>query len=104
MSSYFYLKQRDALAKEVDKFYETSPDGQVPAEILEWLGIEYYNEKNYAAAAKYLAALSKTGNLSNVKPDFRFYLGDAQMKLNQPAAAEVSCKNFSKRRVIRRRR
>jgi TolA-binding protein len=30
MSSYFYLKQRDALAKELNKFYETSPDGQVP--------------------------------------------------------------------------
>ena len=33
MSSYFYLKQRGALAKEVDKFYEATPNGQVPAEI-----------------------------------------------------------------------
>jgi tetratricopeptide (TPR) repeat protein len=29
-----------------------------------------------------------------VKPDFWFYLGDAQMKLNQPAAAEVSLQKF----------
>ena len=94
MSSYFYLKQRDALAKELNKFYETSPDGQVPAEILEWVGIEFYNAKDYAPAAKYLAALSKTGNVSSVKPDFWFYLGDAQMKLNQPAAAEVSLQKF----------
>ncbi len=64
MSSYFYLKQRDALAKEVDKFYAASPNGQVPAEILEWLGIEFYNAKNYATAAKYLTALSKTGNVT----------------------------------------
>ena len=48
MSSYFYLKQRDALAKELNKFYETSPDGQVPAEILDWVGIEFYNAKDYA--------------------------------------------------------
>ncbi|MGH8092833.1 MAG: tetratricopeptide repeat protein [Chthoniobacterales bacterium] len=94
MSSYFYLKQRDALAREVDKFYEASPDGQVPAEILEWLGIEFYNTKDYTAAARYLTALSKTGNVSSVKPDFWFYLGDAEMKLNQPAEAESSLQKF----------
>jgi TolA-binding protein len=94
MSSYFYLKKRDALAKELNKFYETSPDGQVPAEILDWVGIEFYNAKDYAPAAKYLTALSKTGNVSSVKPDFWFYLGDAQMKLNQPAAAEASLQKF----------
>ena len=67
----------------------------MPAEILEWLGIEFYNDKDYAAAEKYLTALSKSDNLSSVKPDFWFYLGDAQTKLNQPAEAETRCKNFS---------
>ena len=94
MSSYFYLKQRDALVGEVDKFFGASPNGQVPAEILEWLGVEFYNAKDYSAAAKYLAALSKAGNVSSVKPDFWFYLGDAQMKLNQPAEAETSLQKF----------
>ena len=82
-----------------------SPDGQVPAEILEWLGIEFYNAKEYAPAAKYLAALSKTGNVSSVKPDFWFYLGDAQMKLNQPAGGgSVAAKISAKRRAIRRQK
>ena len=94
MSSYFYLKQRDALAQEVDKFFETSPDGQLPAEILEWLGVEFYNAKDYAAAAKYLTALSKSANVSGVKQDFWYYLGDAQMKLNQPAEAETALQKF----------
>ncbi|HEY3663259.1 MAG TPA: tetratricopeptide repeat protein [Chthoniobacterales bacterium] len=94
MSSYFYLRQRDPLAKEVNNFYEVSPNGQVPAEILEWLGLEFYNAKEYAPAAKYLTALSKTGNVSSVKPDFWFYLGDAQMKLNQPSDAEASLQKF----------
>ena len=96
MSSYFYLKQRDPLAKEVDAFYEASPNGQVPAEILEWLGLEFYNAKDYAPAAKYLTALGKTGNVSSVKQDFWFYLGDAQMKLNQPADAENSLAEISR--------
>jgi TolA-binding protein len=94
MSSYFYLKQRDALAKEVNKYFESSPNGQVPAELLEWLGIEFYNAKDFAAAAKDFIALSKAANLSSVKPDFWFYLGDAQMKLNQPVDAEKSLQKF----------
>jgi TolA-binding protein len=94
MSSYFYQKERDALAKEVAKFEATSPKGQVPAEILEWLGLEFYNAKDYANGAKYLTALSKSGNVTSVKPDFWFYLGDTQMKLNQPAAAEASLERF----------
>jgi len=94
MSSYFYLKQRDALAREVDKFFDASPDGQLPAEIVEWLGVDFYNTRDYAAAAKYLTALSKSPNLASVKQDFWFYLGDAQMKLNQPAAAETALQKF----------
>ncbi len=94
MSSYFYLEQREPLAKEVDNFYAASPNGQVPAEILEWLGLESYNAKDHAAAVKYLTALSTSGNVSSVKPDFWFYLGDAQMKLNQPAEAETSLQKF----------
>jgi TolA-binding protein len=94
MSAYFYQKQRDSLAQEMKQFSEKSPNGQVPAEILEWLGLDSYNAKNYRDAAKYLTALSKTGNVSSVKPDFWFYLGDAQMKLNQPNEAEASLERF----------
>ena len=65
VSSYFYLRDRAALTKEVDAFMAASPNANVPAEILEWLGIEYYNEKNYAAAEKYLSALGKIQNLPN---------------------------------------
>lgn len=94
MSSYFYLKQRDALAKEVDKFLAASPNAQVPAEILNWLGLESYNARDYAGAVKYLTLLSKAATVTSVKPDFWFYLGDAQMKLNQSGAAEQSLARF----------
>ncbi|MEO7168138.1 MAG: tetratricopeptide repeat protein [Chthoniobacterales bacterium] len=94
MSSYFYLKNHDALAREVDQFYVASPNGGVPAEILEWIGLESYNANDYAAAAKYLGALSQAANVSAVKPDFWFYLGDAQMRLNQPTDAETSLQKF----------
>ena len=85
---YFYLKDRAALTKEVNALIANSPNTNAPAEVLEWLGIQYYNEKNFQAAEKYLAALRKIDNPGKVKPDFLFYLGDAAAKLKNMAEAE----------------
>src|SRR5438552_9625182 len=86
----FYLKDRPALTKEVNTFFDQSRNGgmNVPPEVLEWLGIEYYNEKNFQASEKYLSALRKIDNPGSVKPDFSFYLGDAATKLKNLAEAE----------------
>ncbi|PYJ72050.1 MAG: hypothetical protein DME72_08735, partial [Verrucomicrobia bacterium] len=87
---HFYLKDRPALTKEVNAFMANSPAASVPPEVLEWLGIEYYNEKNFQAAEKYLSALRKVDNAGKVKPDYLFYLGDAATKLkNLPEAEEA---------------
>jgi TolA-binding protein len=88
ISSHFYLRDRVALTNEVNNFMATNPGTSAPAEILEWLGIEYYNEKNYEAAEKYLGALGKIDNRGGVKPDFWFYLGDAASKLKNFTEAE----------------
>ena len=88
ISSYFGLKDRSALTKEINDFMATSPTVSVPAEILERLGIEYYNERNYEVAEKYLSALGKIDHPANVKPDFLFYLGDTASKLKNFAEAE----------------
>jgi TolA-binding protein len=89
----FYLKNQAALTKEVNDFMASSPNANVPPEVLEWLGIEYYNEKNFQAAEKYLSALSKSDSTGKVKPDYLFYLGDAATKLKNVAEAEEA---FSK--------
>jgi TolA-binding protein len=91
----FYLKDRAALTKEVNNFMAESRDGgtSVPPEVLEWLGIEYYNEKNFQAAEKYLTLLRKIDNTGTIKPDYLFYLGDAATKLkNLPEAEEAFAK------------
>jgi TolA-binding protein len=88
ISSYFYLHNRAALTKEVNQFMSESPNGIVPGEILEWLGIQYYNEKDYVAAEKYFSALGKMDAPARVKPDFWFYLGDAATKLKNYDEAE----------------
>src|SRR5213595_4088785 len=89
----FYLKDRPALTKEVNAFMADSPNASAPSEVLEWLGIEYYNEKNFQAAEKYLSALRKIDTAGKVKPDYLFYLGDAATKLkNLPEAEEAFAK------------
>ena len=88
VSSYFYLRDRKTLTTEVDLFMATNQAAAVPADILEWLGIEYYNEKNYTAAEKYLGKLGKMENPAKVKPDFLFYLGDTESRLKNFGEAE----------------
>ena len=87
ISSYFGLHDRAAVTREVDGFLAANAAGTIPAEILEWLGIEYYNEKNYGAAEKYLGVLGKIDN-PPVKPDFWFYLGDAAARQQKFDEAE----------------
>src|SRR5438046_136099 len=84
----FYLKDKATLTKEVNDLMASSPSANVPPEVLEWLGIQYYNEKNFQAAEKYLNALRKVDNPGNVKPDYLFYLGDAATKLKNVAEAD----------------
>jgi len=93
VSTYFYQKNRAALTSEVDKFLAAEPEAKIPGEILQWLGIEYYNEKNYAAAEKYLGTLSK-GDLNNVNGDFLFYLADSQTRLGKFSGAEASYEKY----------
>jgi TolA-binding protein len=87
ISCYFGLHDRAATTKEVDGFLAANASGTIPAEILEWLGIAYYNDKNYVAAEKYLGVLGKIDN-PPVKPDFWFYLGDAAARQQKFDEAE----------------
>jgi TolA-binding protein len=90
VSCYFYLKDRKTLTNEVDSFMATNSNAAIPADILQWLGVENYNEKNYPAAQKYLSALAKLDNPSNVKPDLWFYLGDTESRLKNFPEAETA--------------
>ena len=94
ISCYFYMKDRAALTKEIDNFMASSAPTSVPAEILESVGTDYYNEKNYPAAEKYLSALGKIDNRGNVKPDFWFYLGDAASRMKHFEEAENAFSNY----------
>ena len=104
---YFGSHDRNAVAKETDALLAKNADARIPAEILEWLGTEFYNQNNYAAAEKYLGVLARIDN-PPVKPDFWFYLGDAaarQQKFDEAESAfgkylEVAADPAGKAKVL----
>jgi TolA-binding protein len=88
ISAHYYLRDRKTATSEVDAFLASPGNANVPPEVLQWLGIEYYNEKNYLLAEKYLGVLGRVENPVGVKPDFWFYLGDVAGKLKHYDEAE----------------
>ncbi len=90
----YYLHDRKAVTNETDGLLASASRNAVPAEVLEWLGLEYYNDKNFALAEKYLSALSRLGNSARVKPDYWFYLGDAASKMKKFEEAEGAFERY----------
>ncbi|MEP7071922.1 MAG: tetratricopeptide repeat protein [Verrucomicrobiota bacterium] len=90
----YYLHDRAGAVKEVDAYLAANAKTSLPAEVLEWLGVEFYNEKNYAQATKYLKQLGQLENSSSVKPDYWFYLGDAASRLQDFDAAETAYSRY----------
>ncbi len=86
----FYLHDRKAATVEADALLGDNSRNSVPSEVLEWLGIEYYNDRNFELAEKYLGALSRLESSVQVKPDYWFYLGDAASKTKKYDEAEAA--------------
>lgn len=93
ISSYFYQGNRAVLTAEIEKFLAADPKAKIPGEILQSLGIDFYNAKDYAKTEKYLGLLGN-GDHDGVSPDFWFYLADAQTKLGKFTEAETSYEKY----------
>src|SRR5204863_8958826 len=81
---------------EVDGFLAAGDNTIIPPEVLEWLGIEYYNGKNYILAEKYLGVLARIKNPAGLRPDFWFYLGDAAVHLKHYDVGENAYSRYLK--------
>ena len=94
VSAWFYQKNRAALTSEVDKFLAAEPDAKIPGEILQWLGIEYYNEKNYPAAEKYLGAARQERSQQRQAAISCSISPSRKRKLGKFAGAEASYEKY----------
>jgi TolA-binding protein len=58
--AYQNLNQKENAAQEIDRFVAADPkQASLVADICRWLGVSYFDERNFAGAVKYLELLTK---------------------------------------------
>lgn len=72
----FYLEDREAVAKEIE-IYKKDGKGEVPVEILRWLGEGLFKDGQSESAEKYYALLAPRAEAT---PDDFFLLGRARLR------------------------
>lgn len=92
MLSQYYLEQKQALATEVDRYSSSNSKGKVPAEILRWLGAEFYKAAQFKAAEQYLGIL--TGRVDEVTANDWLDLGRAQAEQQLYGKATASLETY----------
>ncbi len=90
MLARYQLDQRDAVAKEVDR-YKKDGKGQIPEEILRWLGDRFYGDQNYEKAEAYLAMLVAR---DEAKPADFLQLAKSRLALKQFAEATTVLQKY----------
>jgi tetratricopeptide (TPR) repeat protein len=74
-----YYAQQDAegLAKAVDTFRSANANANIPPNVLSWLGLKLYDQKQFARSTKYLSLAATPDVPENTDPRVWNYLGMA---------------------------
>ncbi len=92
-----YARQNaDNLAKTIDSYLLSRPDGQVPPNILKWLGLKLYSSDDFKRAARFLELAVTPQTPENTEPVVWNYLGMAQLQNQQYDASIQATDNFLK--------
>jgi TolA-binding protein len=92
-----YAQQNaDALAKTIDNYLQAKPDGQVPPNILKWLGLKLYSSDDPKRAARFLELAVTPQTPENTEPVVWNYLGMAQLQNQKFDASIQATENFLK--------
>lgn len=92
-----YAQQNaDNLAKTIDSYLAAKPDGQVPPNILKWLGLKLYSNSDFKRAARFLELAVTPQNPENTEPVVWNYLGMAQLENGQFDASIQATENYLK--------
>lgn len=92
-----YARQNaEDLAKSIDSFLQSKPGGQVPPNILKWLGLKLYSNDDFKRAARFLQLGVTPAAPENTEPVVWNYLGMAQLQVGQFDASLEATENFLK--------
>lgn len=92
-----YARQNaEDLAKSIDSYLQSKPGGQVPPNILKWLGLKLYSNDDFKRAARFLELGVTPTTPENTEPVVWNYLGMAQLHAGQYDASLQATDNFLK--------
>lgn len=92
-----YVQQNvEALGKAIDDYRRANAAGNIPPNVLTWLGLTYYNKKNYMRAAQYLAIAATPDAPENTDPRVWSYLGMAFLETRDFESSVKSTDHFLK--------
>lgn len=92
-----YARQKaDDLAKTIDSYLRSKPGGQVPPNILKWLGLKLYTSDDFKGAARFLELAVTPQTPENTEPVVWNYLGLSQLENGKYDASIQATENFLK--------
>jgi tetratricopeptide (TPR) repeat protein len=92
-----YVQQNvEALSGAIDDYRRANAGGNIPPNVLTWLGLTYYNKKNYPRAAQYLAIAATPDAPENTDPRVWSYLGMAFLETKDYESSIKSTDYFLK--------
>jgi tetratricopeptide (TPR) repeat protein len=92
-----YVQQNvEALSGAIDDYRRANAGGNIPPNVLTWLGLTYYNKKNYPRAAQYLAIAATPDAPENTDPRVWSYLGMAFLETKDYESSIKATDHFLK--------
>ncbi len=91
----FYAKQDpEGLAETIDGYRKINRNASVPPNVLTWLGLKFFDNKEFKRSARYLAMASTPDEPINTDPRVWNYLGMAQLETQDYDDSIVAIDNY----------
>lgn len=88
--SHFAAQDPIQLAAEIELAIEGDYANEIPAQALQWAGMQSFNAKDYASAAKFLSLTANDKEPRTTPKEVWRYLGKSRIEINQPKEALVA--------------
>ncbi|MES2981159.1 MAG: tetratricopeptide repeat protein [Verrucomicrobiota bacterium] len=88
--SHFASQDPIQLAAEIELAIEGNYASEIPAQALQWTGMQSYNAKNYTSAAKFLSLTANDKEPRTTPKEVWRYLGKSRLEINQTKEALIA--------------